>query len=102
MGLFRCGQWRADGEINESVLTTDWVQCLVDYFRALFDHGDVMINKAIEQGVTRAYMSRKILVHNLGELTAFYNAELLPSNVWPPQTLLSITCRRLRELYNNI
>ena len=47
-------------------------------------------------------MSRKILVHNLGQLTAFYNAELLPSNVWLPQTLLSITCRRLRELYNNI
>ena len=70
--------------------------------QTLFDHGDVMINKAIEQGVTRAYMSRKILVHNLGQLTAFYNAELLPSNVWLPQTLLSITCRRLRELYNNI
>ena len=51
---------------------------LVDYFRTLFDHGDAMINKAIEQGVTRAYMSWKVLVHKLGQLPKFYDGELHP------------------------
>ena len=83
------------------VVTTEGARRLIDYFRTLFDHGDMMINKAIESGVIRAYMSRKVLVHNLGQMTKFYDHEVLPSNVWPAPTRLSMARRRLRELYEN-
>ena len=79
------------------LLTNEGARRLVDYFKTLFDHGDVMINKAIEDGAIRAYMSRKILVHNLGQLTSVYNDEALPSNVAKQPTRLSIVRSRLLE-----
>ena len=79
-------------------MTTEGARRLIAYFRTLFDHGDVMVNRAIESGLLNAYMSRKVLVHNLGQLTKFYDNEMLPSNVWPAPTRLSILRRRLREL----
>ena len=84
------------------VLTREGAQRLIDYFHTLFDHGDIMINKAIEDGVINAYMSRRILVHNLGQSTSLYSGETLPSNIWDPPTHLSIMRRRLVGFCNNV
>ena len=83
------------------VVTTEGARRLIDHFRTLFDHGDMMISKAIERGVIWAYMSRKVLVHNLGQLTRFYDKEVLPSNIWPAPTRFSMVRRRLRELFED-
>ncbi len=83
-------------------LTAEGARRLIDYFHTLFDHGDIMINKAIENGVIRGCMSREILVHNLGQLTSLYNGEALPSNIWKLPTRLSLVRRRVRALYRGV
>jgi len=84
------------------VVNTEGARRLIAYFRTLFDHGDVMINRAIESGLLHRYMSPKVLVHNLGQLTKSYDNEVPPSNIWPVPTCLSIMRRRLRELYEDV
>ena len=50
---------------------------------------DFMVNDLIENGGLTAYMSRTMLVENLGQLTSIYNHELLPSNIFPPNSVQS-------------
>ena len=80
------------------VLTVEGARRVIDYFHTLFDHGDIVINKAIKNGVIRGYISREILVHNLGQLTLRYGGEALPANIWKPPTRLASVRRRVLEL----
>jgi GR25 family glycosyltransferase involved in LPS biosynthesis len=50
---------------------------------------DFMVNDLIGNGRLTSYMSRTMLVENLGQLTSIYNRELLPSNIFPPNSFQS-------------
>jgi hypothetical protein len=48
-----------------------------------------MVNTLISDGGLMAYMSRTMLVENIGQLTSIYNRELLPSNIFQPNSFQS-------------
>ena len=59
---------------------------------------DFMVNDLIDNGGLATYMSRTILVENLGQLTSIYNHELLPSNIFSPNSFQSKVWHSFRRL----
>jgi GR25 family glycosyltransferase involved in LPS biosynthesis len=72
---------------------------LVNYLsQRIYAPLDFMLNDLIDNGELAIYMSRTTLVENLGQLTSIYNNELLPSNVFPPNSFLFKAWHSLRRL----